>query len=114
MPATPAIVAEGIGLLPGCVAEAVDDVRRAVFLVHTPAFLRRADDARQGLTSMTRRTSDPERALANLQRRNELLAGHIRTEARRRGMRVVDVDGRLTLNRAVQLVEEQFGLAVLP
>ena len=114
MPATPGIVAEGIGLLPESVADVVGDVRRAVFLVQTPAFLPGADDARQGLTSMTQRTSDPPRALANLMRRNELLADHIRSEAQRRGMRVIDVDERLTLERAVRLVEEQFGLAVSP
>lgn len=113
LPALPPIVVEGIGLLPECV---VGDAppERAVFLVHTPAFLRNARDARQGLTSMTRRTSDPARALENLVRRNELLAEHIRTEAQRRGLSVIDVDERLSLERAVELVEEQFGLAVSP
>lgn len=114
MPAAPGIVAEGIGLLPGSVAEALDDVRRAVFLVHTPALLRGADDARQGLTSMTQRTSDPPRALAKLLRRNELLADHMRTEAQRCGMRVIDVDERLSIERAVAVVREQFDLAVSP
>ncbi len=114
MPATPAIVAEGIGLLPECVAGVAADPRRAVFLVHSPSFLRDAGDARQGLTSMTQRTSDPPRALANLMRRNELLAAHIRKEAHRRGLRVIDVDEQLPLARAVELVEEQFRLEVSP
>lgn len=111
MPRTSGIVAEGIGLLPECVAGVLDELQRAVFLVHTPAFLRAADAARQGLTSMTRMTSDPSRALANLMRRNELLADHIRTEARRRGMRVIDIDEQLSLPKVVEMVEAQFGLA---
>jgi len=110
-PAQPGVIAEGTGLLPECVADVVDDVRRAVFLVQTPSFLRRAGDARKGLTSMTKRTSDPARALANLMRRNELLADHIRAEAQRRGMRVIDVDEGLSLERVVEMVEEQFALA---
>jgi 2-phosphoglycerate kinase len=114
MPATPRIVAEGIGLLPECVADEVVESRRAAFLVHTPAFLRDAGDVRQGLTSMTQRTADPARALENLMRRNELLADHIRTQALRRGLRVIDVDERLSLERAGAMVAEQFGLAAPP
>ncbi len=111
MPVRPGIVAEGIGLLPECVSDVLSETHRAVVLVHTPAFLHDADDARRGLTSMTKRTGDPERALANLMRRNDLLAEHIRGAARRGGMRVIDVDERLSLERVVDMVEEQFGLA---
>jgi 2-phosphoglycerate kinase len=112
LPTSPPIVAEGIGLLPECVAD-VAAAECAVFLVHTPAFLRGARDARQGMTSMTRLTSDPERSLARLVRRNELLANHIREGALRHGMPVIEVDERLSLERAVAMVEEQFGLAGL-
>ncbi len=111
MPAQPEIIAEGIGLLPECVAEALDEPRRAAFLIHSLAFLRDADDARQGLTAMTKMTSDPARALANLMRRNELLADHLRTNAMRRGLRVFDVDRSLSLARVLELVEDQFAPA---
>jgi len=110
MPASTPIVAEGIGLLPERVVGVLSDPRRAAFLVHAPAFLRSARDARQGMTVMTRMTSDPERALASLIRRNELIAARIRGEALHRGMHVIEVDERLSLERAVALVEEQFRL----
>jgi 2-phosphoglycerate kinase len=112
MPPGSGIVAEGIGLLPECVGEIPGAASRAVWLVQTPAFLRRAEDGRMGLTSMTARTSDPERALANLLRRNELIAEHIRTEAARRGLRVIDIDEAVSPELAVHLVEGRVGLAV--
>lgn len=111
MPAQPGIIAEGIGLLPECVDEIADVAARSVWLVHTPAFLRETEGPRMGLTAMTARTSDPDRALAKLLRRNELIAQHIRTEAARRGLRVIDVDEGLAPDRAGELVAAQFGLA---
>lgn len=77
MPAHPPILAEGFRLLPRLVAPLLSADRQAVWLLTTPAFRRLAFEAKGFTWTIPRRTSDPERALANLLARDELFTSQI-------------------------------------
>jgi hypothetical protein len=87
LPELAGVVAEGPFLLPSLIAPLVAD-GQALFLVPDEG-RQRATLAARGSMSLT---SDPERARANLTRRNMLLAGRIRDEAEACGLSVLEVD----------------------
>ena len=87
------VIAEGFGLRPDLIAPHVDDPRRAVFLIPTPAFREQALRAAGRLWSMPCDTSNPPVALANRLARDRLLTEQTREAARTRGFTIVDVDG---------------------
>jgi AAA domain len=92
LPHDPPVVAEGFRLLPHLVAPLLADVRRAVWLLPTPAFRRAAIESRGTTWDIASRTSDPARALEHLLTRDQLFTARIAVEARQLGLRVVDVD----------------------
>ena len=92
MPTTPHVLAEGFRLLPHLVAPLLTDVRKAVWLLPTPAFRRVAMDSRGTTMDIASRTSEPSRALDNLLTRDRLFTERVGAEARRLGLHVVDVD----------------------
>jgi hypothetical protein len=96
MPPTPPVVVEGFRLLPRLVAPLLTDVRRAVWLLPTPAFRRAAIESRGTVGDIPNRTSDPARALDNLLARDHLFTMRIRDEARLLGLEVVEVDVGVT------------------
>jgi hypothetical protein len=108
LPRSPAVIAEGFGLRPDLVAEHLDDPRRALWLLPTPAFRERALAGAGRLWSMPRETSDPPRALANRLERDRLLTEHTREAARVRGFAVIEVDGTRGIDEIAATVAEQF------
>ena len=83
LPSGTIIVAEGFGLLPALVAPLLSTPIQALFLVPTPSF-KRASMKRRNKPSFAAETSDPQRAAENLFRRDLLLAGVVRRQARSR------------------------------
>jgi 2-phosphoglycerate kinase len=92
LPAAPSVVAEGFRLLPHLVAPLLTDVRKAVWLLPTPAFRRAAIESRGTTWDIASRTSDPARALDNLLARDQLFTERLGVEARQLGLQVVDID----------------------
>jgi hypothetical protein len=104
MPSTPPVVAEGFRLLPHLVAPLLTDVRRAVWLLPTPAFRRAAIDSRGTTWDIAGRTSAPARALDNLLIRDQLFTERLGVQARQFGLHVVDVDIGMTQDTLVARV----------
>ncbi|WP_238008640.1 hypothetical protein KZZ52_47470 [Dactylosporangium sp. AC04546] len=90
------VVAEGFRLLPSLVRPLLTEPHRAVWLLPTPEFRRAAFEHRGSLWQIAGRTSDPERALANLLERDRMFTDRLRAETAELGLRVIEVDGSLT------------------
>jgi len=102
------LVAEGWGLRPELVAPLLYAPEQAVFLVPTDAFrLRQLRELpRAGRVSAP--VSDPERALANREDRDRLLARDVVESARQHGLRVIEVDGSLSVGGLTDVVAQHF------
>jgi hypothetical protein len=66
LPPDPPVLAEGFSLLPRLVAPLLSGPRQAVWLLPTPEFRRAAFESRGSTWTIPNKTSDPQRALANL------------------------------------------------
>lgn len=108
------VVAEGYRLLPRLVAPVLSDRCRAVWLIPTPAFRRAAFDARGFTWEIPGRTSDPQRALANLLRRDDLFSAEIADEAQALGLQVIRLDVGLETDEAAYRVASALGLGASP
>ena len=110
LPAEPPVIAEGFRLLPELVLPLLDVRARAVWLLPTPDFRRAALESRGSLWSIAGRTSDPERALANLLERDRMFTDRLRQQTRRLGLRAIEVDAGMTEDDLTEQVARTFGL----
>lgn len=110
LPARPGVAVEGFRLLPRLVKPLLLEPNHAVWLLPTPEFRRAALDSRGTLWEIARKTSEPDRALANLLERDRLFTEHLRQEARRLDLRVIAVEPTMTEADLVQQVTQAFGL----
>lgn len=104
------VIAEGWGLRPELVAPLLDSPGRMVVMVATEAFrreqLERMPRARDFLRAG--QVSDPARAQANRLARDALVARDAAEQARRLGIRVIEVDGARDAEGMADLVAEGF------
>ena len=110
LPPDPPVLAEGFSLLPRLVAPLLCRPRQAVWLLPTPEFRRAAFESRGSTWTIPNRTSDPQRALANLLARDQLFTEELRAQARAAGVQAMDVDGSLDVGESVARVGEALGL----
>jgi hypothetical protein len=110
LPPDPPVLAEGFSLLPRLVAPLLSGPRQAVWLLPTPEFRRAAFESRASTWTIPNKTSDPQRALANLLARDQLFTEQLRAQARAAGLQTVDVDGSLDVAESVARVGEALGL----
>ncbi|SNY45030.1 shikimate kinase [Paractinoplanes atraurantiacus] len=96
LPAEPGIIAEGFRLLPHLVRPHLPDQAQAVWLLPTPGFRRAAFDSRGSTWRIAGRTSDPERALANLLERDRLFTERLRDEVTRENLPAITVTPGMT------------------
>jgi hypothetical protein len=92
------------------VAPLLAETSHAVWLLPTPAFRRAVFERRGPEWGFLAKTRDPQRALANLLERDRLFTDPLREEARRSGLRAIEVDGAPTEEALAQRVTEAFGL----
>lgn len=107
LPAGAIIVAEGFGLLPALVAPLLSTPYQAVFLVPTESF-KRASIQRRNKPSFAAETSDPQRATANLLRRDLLLVELVRAQARELALTLLEIDGAERALEVATTVERHF------
>lgn len=86
------VVVEGFRLLPHLVAPLLADRSDAVWLLPTATFRRAAFEQRGTLWDIASRTSDPERALANLLERDAMFTDRLRDELDRLGLLAIEID----------------------
>jgi len=110
LPPDPPVQAEGFSLLPRLVAPLLSGPQQAVWLLPTPEFRRAAFESRGSTWTIPTKTSDPQRALANLLARDQLFTEQLRAQARAARLQTVDVDGSLDVNESVARVGEALGL----
>ncbi|MEV4351639.1 hypothetical protein AB0J83_44850 [Actinoplanes sp. NPDC049596] len=96
LPPEPGVIAEGFRLLPHLVRPHLPSAGQAVWLLPTPQFRRAAFDSRGTTWQIAGRTSDPERALANLLERDRLFTDRLRDELTREHLPAVTVEPGMT------------------
>lgn len=104
LPRTPILV-EGFRLLPHLV-QPLADPGRATWLLPTPRLRRLALEARGSWWEIAGRTSDPQRALANLLARDAMFTDRLRTSLHSLGLPGVEVDTDVTIDVAVKRVSQ--------
>jgi 2-phosphoglycerate kinase len=110
LPPSPPVLVEGFSLLPRLVAPLLCRPWQAVWLLPTPEFRRAAFESRGSTWTIPDKTSDPQRALANLLARDQLFTEELRAQARACGVQMVNVDGSLGVAESVARVGEALGL----
>ncbi len=111
LPPSEPVLVEGFSLLPRLVAPLLTRPDQAVWLLATPEFRRAAFESRGSTSDIAARTSDPERALANLLARDALFTEDLREEAQALGLRTIDVDGGSPVDELTDCVAATLGLA---
>ena len=101
-------IAEGTALLPELVAQ-VADLRRALWLVPSPAFQRERYPLRgEWVQAVLSQCSDPAQAFENWMARDSAYAQEVAAQAARHGARVIVVDGSQPLDQVAAQVEQNF------
>ena len=111
LPRSRAIVAEGPGAFPWCVAPLLSSARQAIFLVPTPERREIVASRRWGNGQLERFPGivERERALAKVSARDALLDARIISSCTDLGLRCERLDGSLDLDASVELLEGHFG-----
>lgn len=104
------VVAEGFRLLPDLVKPLLHVTDQSVWLLPTPEFRRAAFESRGGLWTIAGKTTNPERALANLLARDGLFTERLREETRRADLPTIEVDTSVTEDALFDQVAKQFEL----
>jgi 2-phosphoglycerate kinase len=104
------VLAEGFRLLPHLVRPLLRNTHHAVWLIPTPSFRRAAFTRRSAREAFWLRTSDPQRALANLLERDEIFTDAVATDAARNGLATLVVDGSRSIDDEVDGLAARFGL----
>ena len=105
-------IAEGTALLPELVAQ-VADLRRALWLVPSPAFQRERYPLRgEWVQAVLSQCSDPAQAFENWMARDIAYAQEAAAQAARLGARVIVVDGSQSLDQVAALVDDWFQQAL--
>ena len=107
-PAGSTVVVEGFRLLPELVQPLLTRPEHAVWLLPTPAFRRAAFERRGSLWHIAGRTSDPEAALRNLLRRDELFTERLARRVRELGLPAIEVDATVREDVLMQRVGAVF------
>lgn len=107
MPKMPPILAEGPGFFPEVIAPLLSTPQQAIWLVPTPSFKRQIA-IRRGKPSVRHETRDPALATENIIARDLLVTQQVRQEAAKRGLRLVEINGKKTIDQVIALVEEHF------
>jgi 2-phosphoglycerate kinase len=110
LPAASAVIAEGFRLLPHLVSPLLAVPGQAVWLVPTPAFRRAAFESRGSLWEIAGKTSDPDRTLRNLLDRDRMFTERLSAEARRLGLRAIEVSDTDSEDELAERVTGALGL----
>lgn len=110
LPTTRVILAEGFRLLPRLVRPHLSAAHHAAWLAPTPPFRRQAFLGRDPADAFWSATTDPDRALANLLRRDRIFTDAVAAEATDAGLAVLRVDGTHTPEELAADLAGRFGL----
>ena len=109
LPPEQCVIVEGFRLMPQLVKPLLQSPNQGVWLIPTPEFRVAAFESRGGLWSIAGRTSDPERALDNLLRRDRMFTDRMEAKAKESGLTIVKVDDAMSEEQLTDRVASQFG-----
>jgi hypothetical protein len=104
------VLAEGFRLLPHLVRPHLISSQHAVWLIPTPSFRRTAFAHRSTHEAFWLRTSDPQRALANLLERDRIFTEAVASDAARNRLATLVIDGSRSIEEQVDDIGTRFGL----
>lgn len=105
------VLAEGVGLLPDRIAAVLAEPWRAVWLAATPELRQRASPRRESwVQDALGRCPDPERAFSEWMERDTLVAETLEQAAHSRGLDVLVVDGRRSVEETAAEVARRLRL----
>jgi hypothetical protein len=109
------VLAEGVGLLPSRIADALSTPRQACWLIATPQFRRRHQPRREAWPAgPLGRCRDPERAFAGWMARDDEVARQLAAQAAARSLRCRVIDGSSSERQTVAALARHFRLASAP
>ena len=114
LPEGEAAIVEGFRLLPSMVEPLLEDTSRALWLLPTPEFRRRAFESRGTLWDIAGRTARPRVALANLLERDRLFTDRLRERTGELGLPAMTVDGAVDEPGLVAVIADLLGLGSRP
>ena len=104
------VLAEGFRLLPDLVRPHMTNPQHAVCLIPTPHFRRAAFRRRSPREAFWLRTSDPQRALANLLERDRIFTDAVATDAARHRLTTLVIDGSRSIEDEADELAASFEL----
>jgi hypothetical protein len=110
LPREPRVIVEGFRLLPRLVKPLLAAPSHAVWLLPTPDFRRAAFDSRGSLWQIAGKSTDPERALHNLLKPDELFNQRLHEETKLLTLSTIEVDTPMTEDDLTERVTAAFGL----
>ena len=111
LPSDPPILVEGFKLLPRVVAPLLSDRKhQAIWLLPTTEFRRSAQESRGSIWEIPNKTSNPERALANLVARDELFTDALSRELSDLVLTRLEMDGCDDVETSTRIVAQALGL----
>ena len=108
------VLAEGFRLLPHLVRPHLTDPQHAVWLIPTPRFRQSAFARRSPGEAFWLHTSDPQRALANLQERDRIFTVAVAADAARSRLATLVIDGSRSIEDEADGLAARFGLQLEP
>jgi hypothetical protein len=112
-PRSTPVLAEGAALLPDLVSGLLPDDRRAIWIVPTAAFQRAhyTPEKRPFMKSILKQCQDAPRAFQNWMDRDAGFAKQVSTRVLELGFRLIEVDGKRTIEKTAEMVANHFRLA---
>ena len=115
LPKESGVVVDGFRLLPHLVKPLLAERSHAVWLIPTPEFRQAVLESRGGPRSgFIAKTSNPERALRNLLKRDAMFTERLNDEAQRLGLKTIMVNHSMTEDDLTTKVVRAFGLYAQP
>lgn len=110
MPADKPILVEGFRLLPELVYPHLQETHKAVWLLPTPHFRKKAFEQRNMLQDFPSKTSNPNMAMKNLLQRDGIFTNWLEEQVTKYKLRSVTVDENTTQNILLAQVADLFNL----
>ena len=110
LPTDVAVLVEGYKLLPRLVAPLLSRPDQAVWLIPTPEWRLTAFCRRGSLWNIAGRTSEPEKALANLLARDALYTAELKRQATALQLTLIEVNGSASTDELATHVAQCLGL----
>ncbi|MDR0138760.1 hypothetical protein RFW18_13475 [Metabacillus idriensis] len=104
------VIIEGNQLMPSLTAPYIKENHKAIWLIPTEAFQRKNYQKRDWIKGVLNDTEDPEIAFNNWMKRDAIFAEHVNEEAKRLGLKVLNVDGSSNLDENLIRIERLFEL----